>query len=740
MARTLSTAVSLVPFNELMPVITNEPLGAASVKLRVASATLKAPVSLPGLGPLALTFNAGTDFSALALNGNTGSDDDGIVGDGDTKTPAGSLSPLLELEPGDAWLKDICTADVTADAGAGFGPVDVSANAGETLTLAHYRHHPADIGIAAAVAADLAIPRLAVVLEHVLALGPKDALSFETRGQLSASVEVQWSDVFTSEISALARLLPAAGPFAIATTAGATCSVDVKVADTFLVAFARTSDGRSIRIGVKKGNVQSADVKGGVSITARLANASSIERAIDDIVAGLLGTVSGRIDQLLQHLSAGAANAADNALVADIVGRLELAGASAIGAAIDNLRQRARDAVAQVVETKVSAAFLYEYNRVRSDVTVFEAAVPSEQLTPELHAALVRGDVAAVFAAPAAGVTIARYLNERTTRVSRAWGFTLGVGKWQLFGRDRRRLDTVRRFDALKQAEWRSYIGSGGYERTRLTWMVDFKADMRAFAPEPLVRDYQFGLHLAWIRDQQNFDADDLTTALDFASLWAICPDSAQPWLRERLSPLIGQTSEWSFHVRVKDEALRPIVRVIGSMTPADFAGVAAAAMDPGGESRSPTARRTAFSSLWRAVLQSADSFDVDTVNGQADRLLPESQLAWRERQAIQRRGLDPDTVAGLVMSNPATFDHCSRLARGSRRLADAVAGTVPDTGVVSAVYEDFSAFFGQSHEVRMLGALLLDVAGSVGARAGVERSLAITSGSTTIAVGSKDF
>src|SRR5206468_1166459 len=164
----------------------------------------------------------------------------------------------------------------------------------------------------------------------------------------------------------------------------------------------------------------------------------------------------------------------------------------------------------------------------------FEGTIAPAQLSPNLHAALIRGDVASAFSAPTDVLEVTRYLNDRKTTMSKAWGFTLGLGKWQVFGRDRRRLERVVRYDILKQAEWRSYIGSGGYERTRLTWMVDFKADMRAWASAPLVRDYNFGLHLAWIRDRQNFDADDLETALDFAALWNICPEASQQWLRGR--------------------------------------------------------------------------------------------------------------------------------------------------------------------------------------------------------------
>src|SRR4029077_3137975 len=105
-------------------------------------------------------------------------------------------------------------------------------------------------------------------------------------------------------------------------------------------------------------------------------------------------------------------------------------------------------------------------------------------------------------------------------------------------------------------------------------------ADMANARAIPLVGDYQFGLHLAMVRDEQTFDADDLETALDFAALWSICPEASLSFVRSQLEGFVGQKAEWSYPLRVHGHALRPVVRVIGSMTPHDFAAPAAAALD----------------------------------------------------------------------------------------------------------------------------------------------------------------
>src|SRR5581483_6167901 len=158
---------------------------------------------------------------------------------------------------------------------------------------------------------------------------------------------------------------------------------------------------------------------------------------------------------------------------------------------------------------------------------------------------------------------------------------------------------------------------------------------------------------------------------------------------------------------------------------------------DPGSDDRSASDRRAAFSALWRAALRSRDDFTVDTIAANADRLLPPA-LAWRERQVAQAHAFDADTVCGLVRSNPDTYEDCERLIRGSRRLAEAIAAGLPADDVIDKVYADFVGFWEQSHEVLMLGPLLVDVADATGGHDDIERSLTIRAGGTTTVISSR--
>ena len=680
MAGTDVVSFLLASLEELRPILTNEPLSAINARLRIASARLSAPVDIPGAAPLVIRFKAGSELSLSVVNGKIGSDVDAV----------------LDSESTDAWIKYVCTADVQLDARAPAGPLTFAGRTSGGATVVDYRHHPADTGLASAVTSDLASPRVVFVRDHVLALSPKDALAFETHGELTASVDIEWSDIFTSEIGALARILNARRPLAVETTIGATCSAKVKVTDTFRVAFGAVADGM-LRVAIRKGEVRRADIDAGLSLTVELDDRAALRRIADDVLA--------------------AVGLTDDAAAAD-------------------LRERAIDAIDEVARTKIGTAFAYEYHRTASDATLFEATIAAGRLSPSLHAAFVCGDVASAFASPPGVLGVTRYLNESRTTITKAWGFTLGIGPWQAMGRDRRRLTRVVRYDVAKELEQRSYIGSGGYERTHLTWMVDFKADMRGWSAEPVVDEYGFGLHVAWIRDRQTFTADDLETALDFAALWKICDEAALPWLRARLAPVVGMDAEWSFHVRLRNAVLRAAARAVAAMTPGDLAGAAAAAMNPGVERQPPSVRRSVFAPLWRVVLQGPQHFNVETVMHSADQALSDPRAAWREREVASGDGVDPDTVAGIVRADPAMLDDCRRLIRGCRVLTDALATSARDDGVVEAVYADLVSFWRQSHQVRMLGLLATDLAPNLDE---VDRALNIAVGERAVVISARD-
>ena len=508
--------------------------------------------------------------------------------------------------------------------------------------------------------------------------------------------------------------------------------MNVSIADSFIVVFARPVGGK-LRVAVRKDTSKSVDGAASATISAAIANLDAINTVVDDVVAGLLGTATDRLNTLLDNLAARALTATDNALATSIIERLKLTGVEQIAKAVANLKDEATSRIQAIVAAKVELSFTYEYHRVSSDVSVFEGEIQDGGPSKDLHGELMAGNLAAAFRRAPADISLRRFLNEKSTTVTKAWGFMLGLNKWRLFGQDRRQVISVERVDRLAGTISRSYIGSGGYaaatcrgpsisrptcERARSAgWRLSVRSAPRHGARRTDLRCRR------------------LETALDFAALWSICPEASLSFVRSQLEGFVGQKAEWSYQLRVNDEALRPMVRVIGSMTPHDFAAAAAAALDATVVPSAAERRRT-YEPLWQTVLNSPEAFNIDTVRRSADTRLKRADLAHRERNVVS----DQSTVASVVALDTDWFIDCEQFTRGCRLLADAIATPTPDIKKLPDVYKKLVGFWTQSHYVRTLGAVLIDVARSVGQFKGVERVLNLTSGTTTVVVSSNQF
>ncbi len=138
-------------------------------------------------------------------------------------------------------------------------------------------------------------------------------------------------------------------------------------------------------------------------------------------------------------------------------------------------------------------------------------------------------------------------------------------------------------------------------------------------------------------------------------------------------------------------------------------------------------------------MLQAETECNAASAAAYAEQTLGATGLAMLERETAAHGMFNARTVAGLVGYND-TFADAQRFIRGCRLLADAIANASPDTTAFDDVYRALVAFWTESHYVRALGALLVDVARSVGQLKGVERTLGLAWGTTTLVVSSNDF
>jgi hypothetical protein len=685
---------SFIDPQDLVPLLPGATLGAASIDLTLVKGHVKSAFAVDAGTDLTFVVQPGAEVSLLALNQSHPQDPDEVI----------TVSTAT-----DAWLKYSVSARVDASVGASVGWFGLEAAASRAVTCADYRRHDKDVVAAAAVVADLGRgPRFALSLRDVLALDIGDAVSLKVSGDLVARVTLSWSDVFTSQLGALTRALKGTAPIGVKASAGATVAASVSVSDEFVLVFSRL-DATHWRVGVKKARSNAFNVSGGAGVTVEASGTEEISRALNNRLVDVVGEVADR--------------------------------------------SQIRDGIERLLQQKISLAFAYEYRRISTDALLFQALLTQPPLE-EHHARLSRGVIADVIGAalaqpsPDAGpIQVEEYLKEKRLTTSRAWGFSLGLSRWQLSGQDRRELTAIRRLTMDEQHEQRSYAGFASYTGDvfgeKRTWHVDFAAEMPRFSTSttPEVNDYQLGLQLSMEETDRTFDEGDLEQAIDAAVLWSICAPHDAHVVRKMLEPLVGRKNvEWSAHLRVSDAALRDALPVLAAGNRTQFAGAMAAAMrgrrDVGGIVDTAR-RRVVYEPVWAFYLGAEQEPAPQDVSRAAVRHLrtQEPSAVFAEERFMQFDKLL--TAAGTCALNPGTRADADSFIRGTRALADGIARNAPDVNLLTSAYKSMVPLWTQSHHVRALGVRLVEVARQVNRLEDVERTLTVTEHGDSITVSS---
>ena len=743
--------VSFVDPDDIKSLIPHTTLGAANIDLNLVKALVKAPVSV-GAAELKFGVATGAELTLRAVNQSKSADPDGVIAMADAKTPSGDLAPQVRLTPEHAWLKYLVAAHAEVTGAGDFGWFGFKAGASTDVSCADYRRHDKDAIAITAIIADIeAKPRFAVSLRDVAALGPGDAVALRVAGELTAHVTLTWSDVFTSQIGTLTRAVNGTVPIGVKVNAGATVTASVKASDAFVLVFSKHDDTHW-RIGLKKADVKDVAIGGKAGITVEINNKEEISRILNGVLSDLLGTPLSRVQALLSKTSLNLEDAQQFASVFRRLGLPTIPTIADLQTALNTFEADVKVRLTRIVEEKISLAFAYEYRRVSSDRVLFQALMTRAALEA-CHQDLARGDLRSVTspALPSSNqpgeVSIEQYLNEQTVSTKRAFGFTLGVGKWQLAGVDRRELTAVRRLSLDQSHEQRSYIGMGSYTGNvfgeKRTWQVDFSSEMPRFSVGriPTVNEYEFGLQLSWDETNKKFDANDLFDALDIAVLWSICSARDREAAKQLLQPFLDKNKvDWSAHIRVNDEAFRAILPAVSAGPRTQFAGAMAAAMcaHPGkGGIVDVARRRLMYAPVWNFYLSATQEPSPSEVSSVAiNRLrIEEPNAAFAEEHFAQFDRLV--TAAGTCALNPRTRANVDDFLRGTRALSNACDRKEEDSAKLTSAYSLMRLLWGQSHHVRALGVRLIDVAAESGVIKGVERTLTVTADGESITLSS---
>jgi hypothetical protein len=702
------------------------------IGLDLASAAVVSPISLSDGVPLAIEVGADTTARIDAFNAADETDPDGVIG--------GDEAPL-RFDSRSAWLKYSiqATARATVDLDAGAAASQVQA--AEQVRLSDYRRHSSEETAVVAIPRDIERPRLIALVDSVRALQPGDALVLRTAGTLRANIEVSWGDVFTSEIGSLARLLRSPAPIGIQIDAGLKVNASLSVNDEFTLTFTRDDGRAGYRVFVRKATISSARATAAVTATIHAAQPQVVSAAVNGLLDGELSTV-----RALLARATGALTPSEQQLIEDVAERLGVGNLTpaALSKAIDTLESTVADKIAGAVKTKIETGFAFEYGRIGENSTLLQATLTDEALAAA-HAPLLRRNLAPVLAAPK-GVAIEKYLNEKSVTRTRAWGFTLGIGDARLFSKDTSRSTRVIREGT--PGTWRSYAVLHAYDMTRRNWSMSLNAQTPSFVPPgaPVTAaSFAYGLHLLSSEQPKVFDQQQSDYCADMAVLWGVCREGQADALKRRFPAIGTKDVLWAVQMTINDEALKKELWArLAALSAVDFAAALAAAVEWNravpGTIESVARRRQLYFPVWQHYLQNPLVGATGIAQFAYDHLRGDAPATSRLEKGGFATVDDRLTAAGLADKNDDTRPDIADFLRGAKNLADALASPTDERGVIEKSFQHMSRMSDESHQVRALGVLLLDLARKSVYLPGVTRTLSFTSGDKTTVLSSNDF
>ena len=375
-------------------------------------------------------------------------DQTGVLGRGKIAGNEAKLDHQIEFKDEGAWTKYELEAGVTATAGGDVSTLNLEGSVSRRMLLYDYHYHQdRSTRVGDAIRKDLGDLRFAVDVESLDELKDQEAIAYRVPGRLSLRVEASWSDLFTANLGGLFSLLRVGGLLRLGVDAGARLKFDVELADDFILILSRPSPGR-IRLAAKKAKINKLGIGGSIAVVASLVDSETNQDALSKLVAQLIGALGDasleQIEGLLQRTDFDNLSEEESNLLTGLIQRLglgdEAGRAERFGELWGSLVKRVEDLVKEVVEDRISLGFEFEYQRIKSEEMVLDVTLPAEVVIGHYDSLLKRHlqEVLAWMRQNPNQIELNKFLHQRQLTQSRTWGLSLGLGRWNYGGDDKR--------------------------------------------------------------------------------------------------------------------------------------------------------------------------------------------------------------------------------------------------------------------------------------------------------------
>lgn len=667
-----------------------------------------------------INFSIFGKAAVSVFNAPSDGDPDGILGPPMDQVPDApfAIGRLIDFQPGEAWLKYDLEAGAKTHIDLSDAGFDFKAEGG-VRHVAYLRHSQSE-SLLRGIQTDLQRRPFIFSEDDLQGLEAGEALALFAHGKINATLEFKWSDLLTTGIGTLGRLLPNSNEvFNIKVEAGVSAKVKVDITDVFEVVIARADDDH-FKVAVRKAEGSALAAGLTASVGAQFSDPDAVKTVLQQAADGLLGTSLKEIKQILDSVtSLGDLQGDEKKLVEFVLQRLDLDGigddAAALKKELEDFEKKVASTIAEIATTKAELSVSYDYQRVSSEDEVLVAKLETNALGT-YHRDLVRGRTQKLLDdanGSAPSITLERFLFQKSLEVERSWGFSLGFGKWfKISGRDTAELENIKRRNADGDIQ-RTFLGSRGYKAkwfgSQYFWDVDFNASMPKYVQPPVrANAFDYCLQLLMDDTQKTVRKSEVPKLLDRAVLWGAIPLSELDSEIDRVTALVGRRKDVTFTYQLKldSTAFKTILADLAVSNPRAFGRALGEAMPWAASDReNPRIRRNLYGDIWRFYLENPQISLSDLKAFAADQL----RRRGHGNLALLEETLKPSSLSRLAQINSKTRDQWRDFVLGASILHGAIK-QAEHFDEIRRAFKKLRRIWTQSHHVWALGTHLRDL------------------------------
>ncbi|QDE97801.1 hypothetical protein BHS05_19235 [Myxococcus xanthus] len=737
------------------------------IKVPLAQGTFTEEKILPpklAMHGITLSFETTGEASIRNFNSLGDVDENGIVGEPSPESAEAGPRPQLLLGSDIGWMRYQVSARVKAAVSASLSFLASENQTELSVTLSDYRAHPLGQNMREAVRSDLSELRLMQATD-LAKLTTGDAVAWQARGALHTRLELNWADIFPTNLNRLG-FLRGNELLALKTSAKASLSARVSLTDDYQLSFSRPRAGR-IQVAVRKVKSHEQALSAGLGITVELLDPAAVKAQLGQLLEALLGPVLRDLvkkgttaveimDGLVDKASKAKLDDNQKKVLGLVLERLgidpQLADPANLPQAWADFKARVAEALENAVRSQVAEGFEYEYLRLSEASTLLEVVV--EDVTAmRFHESLLKGNLVELLKwmkslpAQQSEFELRNYLHATTLTRQQAYGFSLGVGSFELLKAKNVSKQSWVTQENFQGARRMAFLGRRGYEDkllgTRGQWVVDLKADMTRFSPTPVASDFGYGLHLMLWGRQKKLSRKDLQQAVDDAVVWGVLDAKDAATVISVMQEDVGKHPiETRLELKMADDSFRALVPRIQTLELSRFSRALARAL-PWSEQlprASAEFRRAVYAPIWEAYLREVQEQGSLMLNDLSpSRAAQIAKWYFQKDPTVRDLGKDLQLIesewrpgggnfsfAEVISKNPNTLMRCRNFVSGMVRLRRAIdERKAPDE--LRTVFGELEGMWTTGFHLRAAGSLLSDLAQSTPlGLAGVERTLTV--------------